>query len=193
MFVINYEHGVLIEDKIVWLYGGDELVPIGLAWFWCHAEDVDEILDWLFGYWCGKFDMSGEIKCRHDWPTLRLKGQLVMSWACVIGSSRDRDQKVDPGGWRQSAADLMVDTPRQARPEINRVVTVGWRPTNWSKINDAQRKRREIRSQKKRKCPRKRSVQEVKESFQGSEKHSVNGLGEKNSEWMIICVDECFH
>ena len=23
--VINYEHGVLIEDKIVWLYGGDEL------------------------------------------------------------------------------------------------------------------------------------------------------------------------
>ena len=20
-------------------------VPVGLAWFWCHAEDVDEILD----------------------------------------------------------------------------------------------------------------------------------------------------
>ena len=23
--VINYEYGVLIEDEIVWLYGGDEL------------------------------------------------------------------------------------------------------------------------------------------------------------------------
>ena len=52
--------------------------------------------------------------------------------ACVIGSSQDRDQKVDPGlgGGDISAADLMIDTPRQARPEINRVVTVGWRPTN---------------------------------------------------------------
>ena len=28
-FVINYEHGTLIEDKIVWLYGGDEL---GASW-----------------------------------------------------------------------------------------------------------------------------------------------------------------
>ena len=34
------------------------------------------------------------------------------------------------GGGDVSAADLMVDTPRQARPEINRVVSVGWRPTN---------------------------------------------------------------
>ena len=23
-------------------------VPVGLAWFWCHAEDVDEILDYDF-------------------------------------------------------------------------------------------------------------------------------------------------
>ena len=28
------------------------------------------------------------------------------------------------------AADLMAGTSRQARPEINPVVTVGWRPTN---------------------------------------------------------------
>ena len=34
------------------------------------------------------------------------------------------------GGGDIGAADLMAGTPRQARPEINPVVTVGWRPTN---------------------------------------------------------------
>ena len=34
------------------------------------------------------------------------------------------------GGGDVRAADLMVDTPRQARPEISRVVSVGWRPMN---------------------------------------------------------------
>ena len=107
VFVINYEHGVLIEDKIVWLYGGDELGAnwLGLILVSCRGCWWNPRL-WLFGYWCGKFDVSGEIKCRHDRPTLRLKGQLVMSWACVIGSSRDRDQKVDPGGWKRKCCRL---------------------------------------------------------------------------------------
>ena len=124
-------------DKIVWLYGGDELSAswLGLILVSCRGCWWNPRL-WLFGYWCGQFEMSdGEIKCMHDWPTLRLKGQLIMSWACVIGSSwdLDRDQKVDSGGGDISAADLMASTPRQVRPEINPVVTVGWRPTNWGK------------------------------------------------------------
>ena len=23
-------------------------MPVGLAWFWCHAENIDEILDYDF-------------------------------------------------------------------------------------------------------------------------------------------------
>ena len=96
------------EDKIVWLYGGDELSAswFGLILVSCRGCWWNPRL-WLFGYWCRSFEMSdGEIKCMHDWPTLSLKGQRVMSWACVIGSSRDRDQKVDPGVWRHRCCRL---------------------------------------------------------------------------------------
>ena len=68
----------------------------------------------------------------------------------------------------------MVDTPRQARPEINRVVSVGWRPTNWGRWNrykerSPEKKKKnkvpeEKKVSKKRKCPRSQKVsKEVKQ------------------------------
>ena len=68
----------------------------------------------------------------------------------------------------------MVDTPRQARPEINRVVSVGWRPTNWGRWNSYKERSPEKKKKikvpeekkvsKKRKCPRSQKVsKEVKQ------------------------------
>ena len=45
-------------------------------------------------------------------------------------TARTGTRRLTLGGGDISAADLMAGTPRQARPEINPVVTVGWRPTN---------------------------------------------------------------